>query len=45
MTVGELERRMSAAEFVEWQVFYGRRAQRREIEEKKAKGKAAAKRR
>jgi len=39
MTVAELESRMSNAEFVEWQIYYARRAQRQELAEKKAKAK------
>ena len=37
MTVAELQERMSNAEFVEWQAFYARKAQRREMAEKLAK--------
>lgn len=32
MTVGELRRRMSAEEFMRWTVYYGRKAQRAEME-------------
>lgn len=36
MTVADLDRRMSHREFVAWQVFHARKAQRRELAEKKA---------
>ncbi len=32
MTVGELQRRMSAEEWMRWSVYYGRKAQRIEME-------------
>lgn len=31
MTVGELRSRMSADEFLRWAVYFGRKAQRREL--------------
>lgn len=37
MTVAELEARMPNAEFVEWQAYHARKAQRRELAEKMAK--------
>ncbi|MEU7817059.1 hypothetical protein [Pseudonocardia sp. NPDC049154] len=37
MTVARLEAEMSNAEFVEWQVFHARKAQRRELAEKMQK--------
>lgn len=36
MTVASLRERMSSAEFVRWQVYYARKAQREELETKKA---------
>lgn len=32
MTVGELEHRMSSAEFLEWQMYHARKAQRAELD-------------
>lgn len=37
MTVARMEAEMSNAEFVEWQVFHARKAQRAELEQKMAK--------
>lgn len=37
MTVEEMRNRMSHDEFVRWGVYHGRKAQRRELAEKKAK--------
>lgn len=37
MTVADLDARMPHAEFVEWQMFHARKAQRREMAEKMAK--------
>lgn len=37
MTVGELRERMSADEFMRWNVYYARKAQREELETAKAK--------
>lgn len=37
MTVAEMEERMSNAEFVRWSIYYGRRAQERELAEKTAR--------
>jgi hypothetical protein len=37
MTVGQLNRTMSNGEFVGWQMYYARKAQRRELSEKMAK--------
>lgn len=37
MTVAELDRRMGHDEFVEWQVWHGRKAQRQELAAKTAK--------
>ena len=36
MTVAEVRQRMTQREFVEWSVFYGRRAQQMELEQKAA---------
>ncbi len=36
MTVADLTERMSAAEFLHWQMFYARKAQREELERLKA---------
>lgn len=36
MTVGELRQRMPQVEYVAWQAYYALRAQRMEVEEKKA---------
>lgn len=36
MTVAALRQEMSAAEFLGWQVYYGRKAQRQELEMAKA---------
>ena len=38
MTVGDLRRRMSNAEFVRWDMYYGRLAQQMELEQAKQKG-------
>lgn len=38
MTVADLRSRMSNQEWVEWTVYYGRKAQRREMEQRKANG-------
>jgi hypothetical protein len=38
MTVTRLRGEMPNSEFVQWAVFYGRKAQRQEIESKKRKG-------
>lgn len=38
MTVAELRERMSADEFLYWEVYFGRKAQRIELERLKAKG-------
>lgn len=38
MTVAELRERMSAQEWVGWHVYFGRKAQREELEMAKAKG-------
>lgn len=38
MTVAEMRERMGNDEFVQWGVFYARKAQRQELELKKAKG-------
>lgn len=38
MTVAEMRRRMPAAEWLSWNVFYNRKAQRRELEMAKAGG-------
>lgn len=35
MTVGRLRREVSAHEFMQWSVYYGRKAQRRELEAKR----------
>lgn len=35
MTVGEMESRMSNREFVAWTMYYARRAQERELAEKR----------
>lgn len=37
MTVGEMSARMSNGEFVEWQTYHARKAQRRELETKMSK--------
>lgn len=37
MLVSDLRDRMTQREFVEWKTFYARRAQREELERKKAK--------
>lgn len=37
MTVDEMRERMSNLEYVRWQVFYGRKAQREELEAKRAR--------
>lgn len=37
MTVAEMSRRMSHAEYVEWGVYFARKAQRRELDQKMAK--------
>lgn len=39
MTVGDLQTRMTNAEFVGWQMFHARKAQRREMAELKAKNR------
>lgn len=39
MTVADLRARMSADEFVYWQVYYARKAQREELEMLKAKAR------
>jgi hypothetical protein len=39
MTVGQMQAEMSNAEYVRWGVYYGRKAQRAEMEAAKAKGK------
>jgi len=36
MTVAELRHRMGADEFVRWRIYYARKAQRIELEQKKA---------
>lgn len=38
MTVGEMRRRMTQAEFVRWDVYYARIAQAAELERLQAKG-------
>lgn len=38
MTVGDLRRRMSHAEFVRWGIYYARVAQRQELEQAKQRG-------
>lgn len=38
MTVSDLRRRMSHAEFVRWNIYYARIAQRQELEQAKQKG-------
>lgn len=38
MTVDELRRRMSNAEFVRWNIYYAREAQQLELEQAKQKG-------
>lgn len=42
MTVGRLRREMTAREFMQWGVYYGRKAQKRELAAKQAQAKAAA---
>lgn len=37
MTVADLQQRMSGAEYVRWGVYYGRKAQRDEMAQAKAK--------
>ncbi len=37
MTVDEMRDRMSNVEYVRWQIYYGRKAQRLELETSKAK--------
>lgn len=37
MTVGRLRRELSAREFMEWSVYYGKKAQARELAAAKAK--------
>lgn len=37
MTVGELNARMHNAEYVQWAVYYGREAQRRQLAEQQGK--------
>lgn len=37
-TVAELRRRLSAREYMEWSIYYGRKAQQRELEMLKTKG-------
>jgi len=39
MTVARLEAELGHGEFVRWQVYYGRQAQRAELEAAKAKAK------
>jgi hypothetical protein len=39
MTVDEMRERMSNEEFVRWSVYFGRKAQREELEMKRAKGR------
>jgi hypothetical protein len=39
MTVAELEDRMGNGEWTRWQVYYGRKAQREELEMAKARAK------
>ena len=39
MTVGELRTRMGNDEFVRWEVYYARKAQRAELEANKRKGR------
>lgn len=39
MTVADLRERMSGDEFLRWQVYYARKAQREELEALKAKGR------
>lgn len=41
MTVARLREEMSNREYVEWQVYLGREAQRRELARKQAEGKGA----
>ena len=36
MTVADMEERMSNAEFVGWRIYYARRAQQRELAQKRA---------
>lgn len=38
MTVGEMRRKMSHAEFVHWGVYFGRKAQRQQMEMERARG-------
>jgi hypothetical protein len=40
MTLAEMRARMSQAEYLAWQVYYARKAQREELERLKAKGQA-----
>lgn len=37
MTVADLRRRMTQHEFVQWGVYFGRKAQRQELEAKRAR--------
>jgi allophanate hydrolase subunit 2 len=37
MTVGDMRRRMSMAEFITWSIYYQRKAQRIELERAKAR--------
>lgn len=37
MTVSDLRSRMSGQEYTEWYIYYARKAQRQELEEKRAK--------
>lgn len=39
MTVAEMRERMGQAEFLAWEVYYARKAQREELERLKAGGK------
>lgn len=42
MTVAQLRRVMSNAEFVRWRIYYARAAQRRELAERAAAGEGRA---
>lgn len=37
MTVAEMRRRLSAEEWMHWSVYYGRKAQQRELANKRAR--------
>jgi hypothetical protein len=39
MTVGQLREEMSSREFMEWQVWYGRRQQAEELAQRRSKGR------